>query len=391
MIHTLAIGNYRSLLNLTIPLQRLNVVTGANGCGKSNLYRALRLLAETAQGGVINALAKEGGLQSSFWAGPENISRRMKSGEVKVEGTVSTQAQRLRLGFSSDDFGYSISLGLPPPPRGYPTAFSLDPEIKRECIWAGEFYRQNSCLIDRTGVTTKIRNGRSWDAQDVGIEHFDSVLSELSDPSKAPEIFSVRERIKSWRFYDHFRTDHESMIRQAQIGTRTPVLSHNGHDLAAAIQTIYEIGNKEAFNQAIEDAFPGADIKIAVSEGSRFSIEFKQYGLLRPLSGAELSDGTLRYILLVAALLTPRAPSLMVLNEPETSLHPELLPALAKLIIHASKHSQMWIVSHSDILVKALGKYKECNLIELEKELGQTQIIGQTLTNAPPWNWPDKK
>lgn len=388
MLHTLAIGNYRSLLSLIVPLEQLNVVTGDNGSGKSNLYKALRLLAETAQGGVVNALAKEGGLQSSFWAGPEKISERMKRGDVPVQGTVSSEVQRLRLGFASDDFGYTISLGLPPPAC---TAFGLDPIIKHETIWAGEFYKQASCLVDRKGIVTKIRNGRTWDVQDVGVEHFDSILSELSDPSRTPEIFGVRERIKSWRFYDHFRTDHESLIRQAQMGTRTPILSHDGHDLAAAIQTIYEIGNKEAFRQAIEDAFPGAAVKVRVSGDTRFSVEFKQYGLLRPLSGAELSDGTLRYLLLVAALLTPRPPSLMVLNEPETSLHPQLLPALAKLITRASEHSQMWIVSHSDILVSELKKHKKTNLIKLEKELGQTQIIGQGMLDAPPWYWPDKK
>lgn len=347
MIHTLAINNYRSLLNLVIPLERLNLVTGSNGSGKSNLYRALKLLAETAQGGVIGALANEGGLQSSFWAGPENISERMKRGEVPVQGTVSTQNKRLRLGFSSDDFGYAISLGLPPPT---PSAFGLDPEIKRESIWAGEFYKKSSCLVDRDKAVTKVRMGRQWDVKNAHVEIYDSILSELSDPDNTPEIFNVREKIKSWRFYDHFRTDHQSPIRQAQIGTRTPVLSHDGYDLAAAIQTIIEVGDRTAFEQAIEDAFPGAKVNISVSEDARFSIKFKQYGLLRPLGGAELSDGTLRYLLLTAALLTPRPPSLMVLNEPETSLHPQLLPPLAKLITKVSKECQMWVVSHLSLI-----------------------------------------
>ncbi|OWK47828.1 recombination protein F [Pseudomonas oleovorans subsp. oleovorans] len=66
MLHTLAVANYRSINSLILPLGRLNLITGANGSGKSNLYRALRLLAETAQGGVVNALAREGGLESSF-------------------------------------------------------------------------------------------------------------------------------------------------------------------------------------------------------------------------------------------------------------------------------------------------------------------------------------
>src|SRR5215472_5055226 len=110
MLQTLAIGNYRSLLKLIVPLGRLNVITGPNGSGKSNLYRALRLLAETAQAGVVNALAREGGLQSTIWAGPETLSREMQRGEVPIQGGPRREVVRLRLGFADEDFGYSISL-----------------------------------------------------------------------------------------------------------------------------------------------------------------------------------------------------------------------------------------------------------------------------------------
>ena len=113
MLNTLAVANYRSINKLVIPLGRLNLITGPNGSGKSNLYRALRLLAETAQGGVVNALAREGGLDSTFWAGPETISRRMRNGEVAIEPTVRQGVKRLRLGFAGEDFSYSIALGLP--------------------------------------------------------------------------------------------------------------------------------------------------------------------------------------------------------------------------------------------------------------------------------------
>ena len=85
-----------------------------------------------------------------------------------------------------------------------------------------------------------------------------------------------------------------------------------------------------------------------------FELEMRQNGLLRPLKTSELSDGTLRYLLLVAALLSPRPPALMILNEPETSLHPELLPALARLIAKASRRSQVVVVSHAPALVAAL-------------------------------------
>ncbi len=392
MIRTLAIGNYRSLLDLKVPFGGLNVITGENASGKSNLYKALRLLSETAQGGVINSLAREGGLESTFWAGPETISRKMRDRSVPVQGGPKQKATRLRLGFAGDDFSYSISLGLPPPPGpgAEPSAFSLDPEIKRECIWAGDHYRPASLLVDRSGPVVKTRDGRSWDIIDQHANSFESIFSQPADPERAPEIVALREEIRGWRFYDHFRSDSEAPARLPQLGTRTPVLHHDGRDLAAALQTIIEIGDVDALDAAISDAFPGAVLSITVQDDGRFAINFHQEGLLRPLSGSELSDGTLRYLLWVAALLTPRPPPLMVLNEPETSLHPDLLPALARLIIRAAKSTQVWVVSHASRLIASLESDENCTSLRLEKELGQTSIADQGLLDEPAWVWPDQ-
>ena len=390
MIKTLAIGNYRSLLNLVIPFENLNVITGENASGKSNLYRALRLLAETAQGGVINSLAREGGLQSTFWAGPEKISKRMREGEVPVQGGPKQKAVRLRLGFCGDEFGYSISLGLPPPGNPGPTAFALDPEIKQECIWAGNTYRPAGSLVERAGPMIKVRSSRRWEVIAQHTSNFESIFSQAVDPVKAPEIVSMKDAIRSWRFYDHFRSDAEAPARLPQLGTRTPVLHHDGRNLAAALQTIIEIGDVTALENAIADAFPGARLSIPVQDDGRFNVNLHQHGLLRPLSGAELSDGTLRYLLWVAALLTPRPPSLMVLNEPETSLHPDLLPALARLIIEAAKRTQVWVISHAARLIAALEDSSLCHSIQLEKNLGQTQVVDQGLLDQPAWQWPDK-
>lgn len=146
MLATLAVANYRSLRDLVVPLDRLNVVTGPNGSGKSSLYRALRLLAETAKGGLVASLAREGGLPSTLWAGPEKITREMKSGAHRVEGGPRKERVHLRLGFASDDFGYAIDLGLP---SDGGTAFMLDPAIKRECIWSGQVFRESTKLVDR--------------------------------------------------------------------------------------------------------------------------------------------------------------------------------------------------------------------------------------------------
>jgi predicted ATPase len=199
----------------------------------------------------------------------------------------------------------------------------------------------------------------------------------------------LRETIRSWRFYDHFRTDAVAPVRQPQIGTRTPVLGHEGTDLAAALQTILEIGDHEALQLAIEDAFPGARISVN-SNNALFSLAWYQPGLLRPLAASELLDGTLRYLLLVAALLTPRPPALMILNEPETSLHPDLLPALARLIRTASRATQIIVVSHAAGLVNALELDEQCVIHNLHKENGATRITGMGLLDAPAWQWPSR-
>ncbi|MGF6097120.1 AAA family ATPase [Pseudomonas sp. 18175] len=386
MLKTLAVANYRSINKLVVPLDRLNLVTGPNGSGKSNLYRALRLLAETAQGGVINALAREGGLDSTFWAGPETITRRMRSGEAPIEPTVRHKVKRLRLGFAGEDFSYAISLGLPELTQSY---FSMDPEIKKECIWAGHIYRPSSLLVQRSGPMVRARDGRNWDVLAQHTPNYHSLFDQVGSLRGSPEVLLLRESIRGWRFYDHFRSDGEAPARQPQLGTRTPVLHHDGRDLAAALQTIREIGDPEALQHAISDAFPGARLSIQPLQGGRFAIEFHQEGLLRPLSAAELSDGTLRYLLLIAALLTPRPPTMMVLNEPETSLHPDLLPALARLIIQASQQCQVWVVSHASRLIAALQQDAGCNSIVLEKVLGETQIVGQGIFDAPAWHWPE--
>jgi predicted ATPase len=385
MISTLAIYNYRSLRDFVIPLQALNVIAGPNGSGKSNVYRALRLLADIAQGRIIPSLAREGGLQSTLWAGPETFSRAVRSGELPVQGTARKGPVSLRLGFAGEEFGYAMDLGLPTPST---SAFSHDPEIKRECIWNGAFLRPAAMLVERTGALVRSRaHDGGWTTLTQELASFDSMMTHCADPRNSPEMLLLREQMRGWRFYDQFRADLEAPARQPQIGTHTPVLANDGSDLAAALQTILEIGDPAALAESVGDAFPGATVSVSHHDG-RFEIEMRQHGLLRPLKAAELSDGTLRYLLWIAALLTPRPPRLLVLNEPETSLHPELLPALGRLIARAAQRSQILVVSHASRLIATLEEQRGCQSIMLEKNLSETGIAGADRLDRPRWQWP---
>jgi predicted ATPase len=388
MLRTLAIANYRSIRDLTLSLGPLNLVTGPNGSGKSSLYRGLRLLCDAAHGRAIRALALEGGLDSVLWAGPEAFSRAVKRGEHPVQGGPRKHPVALRLGFAGDDFSYAIEFGLPTPvPR---TLFGHDPEIKREVIWHGETWHERRAMVDRNGPMVRARDDSgAWRVVEQHLPAFDSMLSRLGDPALAPEALLLRESLRTWRFYDHFRCDSDAPARQPQVGVRTPVLGNDGQDLAAAWRTIVEIGDAEGLQAAVADAFPGAEVTVEVSAG-RFELHFRQSGLLRPLRQAELSDGTLRYLLLIAALMTPRPPPLMVLNEPESSLHPDLLPPLGRLMRHYAQDHQLWVVSHAGPLQEVLSADGATRLIELDKELGETFAHDQDLFDTPGWKWPGR-
>lgn len=392
MLQTIAIRGYRSLRDIVLPVRRLTVVTGANGTGKSSLYRALRLLADCGRGEVIGSLAREGGLDSVLWAGPEQLAGARRTG--RVEGTTRTGPVALELGFASDDFGYLVDLGMPQM-AGHKSLFALDPEIKREAVFAGPMMRSGSTLVRRTReyVESAAESGRGFEQISRSLPPYRSVLAEYAHPGAHPELAAVRHRLRTWRFYDGFRVDATAPSRLPQVGTRTPVLSDDGRDVAAAVQTILEAGFDD-LSRAVADAFDGASVSVAVHDGL-FDLQLQQRGMLRPLRAAELSDGTLRFLLWAAALSSPQPPSLMVLNEPETSLHPDLLKPLASLITAAAEQTQVLVVTHSKAMLEFLGTTTVADaeadtaVIELPlyKDIGETRIDGLGMLTAPRWDW----
>ena len=290
-------------------------------------------------------------------------------------------AVRMLLGATLDQLSYELSCGLP---RGDmetasdPSLFNLDPEVKEEKISFTEGGAEIG-LLERgsSSVWARDADGRRV-SYPMALSTAESVLAQLQEPHRFPQLSALRQEILGWRFYHHFRTDPDAPLRHPQVGVRTPVLGHDGRDLAAALQTIKEIGDRDGLAEAIDAAFPGATLRIEAPR-ARFSLLLRMPGFVGPFDTRELSDGTLRYLCLLAALLSPRPPAVLALNEPETSIHPDLVEPLAHLILRASRSSQIWITTHSEPLAQQIERHSGAAPIRLEKVDGETRIVGQRL------------
>jgi predicted ATPase len=362
----LDIQGYRSLRNVRLPLERLNVITGPNGSGKSNLYRALWLISQIAEGDFARAMCREGGLLSAMWAGPRSSAKK---------------ALRMVLGFRAEELSFELSCGFPPPSM---TAFGYDPEIKEEAVWCGPKRKPTSLLLERAGGMTWVRDldGRRIEYP-LMLDDNESVLTQLREPHRYPELSALREEVRGWRFYHTLRTDEDAHVRSPRTSVRTPVLSANGSDLAAALQTILESSKANSLHEAIASALPGRTLTILANEPEPFgksprytelTVALHTEGCARPLLARELSDGTIKFLYLAAALLSPRPPELIAINEPEASLHPDLIAALARLIVDASRMSQVWITTHSQPLAQEIEALSGVQPIRLQLDRGETVL-----------------
>ncbi len=368
MLRTLHIRGYRSLRNFRVKLGRITVVTGENGVGKSNLYRALALLQRMAGGRFAEAIAREGGMPSILWAG----ERR------------SHEPLRVVWDLAHADFDFSLECGYSPADAF--SAFKTDPGIKSETLRSGG--EKGRVMAKRKGPVIDLRtpNGK-METSPLPLHAPESMLAEVRDGTRFPALAAAREILLSWRFYHQFRTDADSPMRRARIGFWSPVLSHDGSNLAATLRSIAESGRREILDETLAAAFPGCEWR-AVDDSGGFQLQLARPGVSRWLAAGELSDGTLRFFCLCAALLTPKPPPLLVFNEPESSLHSALLEPLADLMTKVPRETQLIVVTHARELAERIVERTDAKWVKLISCQGETRLEGHG-TAERVWTFDD--
>jgi predicted ATPase len=355
MLRTIHFQGYRSLRDFRLKLGRVTLVTGENGVGKSNVYRALGLMRKMAEGRFAAAVAEEGGLPSLLWAG-----------ELK-----KNEPRRMRWEIEHEVFHLEMECGMIPAAPGDPTQFKTDPDIKLETLRIGG--KDGKIMAKRKGPAIDLRGLDGKMAQlPLPVHATESMLSEVRDGASYPALMAARETLLAWRFYHHFATDARSPLRQTSVGFWSPVLDGDGANLAANLQTLVECQRADELDALFETAFPDCQWS-PVDDMGKFQLRLLRPGLKRWLDASELSDGTLRFFCLCAALMTTKPPPLLILNEPEASLHADLINPLAELIAKASSASQIIVVSHSKPLVDAISAHCEAKVVDLVSFEGQTE------------------
>ena len=370
MIERFAIRGYRSVRALEVELARLTVIAGPNGAGKTNLYRGLELIQAAAEGTLSRSLAGEGGMPSAVWAGDgwrDEGERATAARARAARGPV-----RIDLSARVDHLEYALSVGMP---NGISDpALPMDAVVREEKVTAHAGGRRVE-MMRRKGPALMARDDSGAMRPVLGdLLMSETALASVSEPASFPELVALQREIGRWRFYHQFRADPASPLRQPQFSVTSPMLDSDGGNWAAALMTRMDLDDPAHVDEAIGAVFPGAALTFD-SQGVRIEPRLRMPEFHRPFGPQELSDGMLRMLCLISALTALRLPLFLALNEPETSLHPDMIAPLAELIGQAAGRTQILVVTHSTELAERLDLDHGAQVLRLGKDRGETVIL----------------
>ena len=345
-----------------IPLGPLNVLIGANGSGKSNLIETVSLLRSTPTS-LQDVLRKGGGAQEWIWKGNPDESASIATSMADTAGHLL----RHNIEFTVEQQAY---------------------KLRAESVWQkdknllGDFTQHTYQYRDGWGSI--IINGQLTSADVFTFDTSASVLAQRRDPEKYPEITYLAAQYGRIRIYREWSFGRNTVLRAPQpADMRTDRLEEDFSNLGLVLNRMRRNSDaKKAVLSHLRDIYDGVeDFDVSV-EGGTVQVFLTEGRFTIPAT--RLSDGTLRYLCLLAILCDPTPPPLICIEEPELGLHPDILPKIADLLVDASQRTQIIVTTHSDILVDAMTERPEAVLV-CEKHDGQTQIMRLSSEDLGVW------
>jgi predicted ATPase len=322
-IQELEVKGFRSLRDVRWTPGRLNVLIGPNGSGKSNLLQALAFLKKAAENDLLREILGHGGMTALLWdAKVKEISWRLKSRLATTDFQFSDAIYQLEL----QQLGVGSSY-----------------RIEKETIRVGDDLRlerspEKAELIDVAGIRIDVPKN---DLQS-------SLLYSTLAGSPAGAFY---DSFVDWSFYHTLRVDREAPARQAAIARLESRLTSDGQNLIPVLHTLYT-GNRD-FKRSLDGAMRAAfgtdyeEIVFPPAADQRVQLRLRWRSLSTEQSAANLSDGTLRFLMMIAVLANPEPGDLIAIDEPETGLHPGMFPILAELAAEAAQRTQVIFTTHS--------------------------------------------
>jgi predicted ATPase len=366
-ITKMKIEGFRSFKSQSWSPGDLNVVIGPNASGKTNLLRALEIFGNAAKGGLGKYVQQEGGMEPLVWDGQAN--------EIRL-GTKMTPILPFR-----DDVKDALTYEIVLARLGKSSSYRIDYEVLANFyeVEIGKM-REPSKLLERNpnhAVVYSIDSKR-FEAAPASVPEDEALLSVAAGPFTANRyVASFQMELADWKVYQNVHTHREAQVRVPQVTRAETQVNSDGQNLVSVLHNLYTSSREfeNEINQAMTSAF-GDDFEKLVfppAADQRIQLRVRWRSMKREQSAADLSDGTLRFLFLLAVLANPSPPPLIAIDEPEMGLHPSMFPIVAEFARDAATKSQVILTTHSPEFLDAFGHEAPTTTV-VERQEGQTVL-----------------
>lgn len=351
-IKKFSVDGFRSLKEVTWAPGDLNVLIGPNGSGKSNLLRAVELLQEAGTGDLDKAIVRQGGLQSILW-GNKPLGQLRWDIDLELGPTIwpPLPQQAIR----PKRLAYELILG-PLGRLGYRIEREMLRGYAQEEVQGFKYFER-----DAKEVILFDSEGRRRSTSPAQIEETRTILAQTSQMFSGPETFLLYRYVKGLGIYQDSSVDQDSAVRKSAVTRRELQLSRNGDNLVSVLHSLYTTDKEFKFqlNDAMIAAFGKEfeELEFPPAEDQRIQMRVRWKTFKVPHPAADLSDGTLRFLMLIAVLANRSRGDLVAIDEPETGLNPSMFPIVAELAAEASRSSQIVFTTHSPEFLTAVGAH----------------------------------